>query len=182
MDLEPFLARNGPTLIYLGCVVEGDTVMLVAGGLAHYGVVSPLAAWLAGALGAFTADTFFYWIGRWGAHMPWLRRFAPMHRATGRWGPFEIVLARLVPGARVASMLYWGMNRLSYGWFGMFDLLACPLWSAVFALVGFVFASQLSRLLPMLLRLEHRLLMLAIAGLSVLVLIRRVRHYWNSKH
>ncbi|GBD25459.1 Inner membrane protein YohD [bacterium HR30] len=174
MQVDTFLAKYGLLAAYTGSVFEGDTVMLIAGGLSRYGLLSWVGVWAAGIAGAATADIACYWLGRLGQRSSVAGRFRKLARAIDKYGLWEIPLARLVPGTRVASMVFWGSRGLHFNTFLLLDLLGCTLWAGLFAGCGWFLAVQVETLLPALHRFEHRLMTLAIVAATSLVVARYV--------
>ncbi|MCX8071675.1 MAG: DedA family protein [Candidatus Binatia bacterium] len=179
MALEDLLAKYGLFAAYLGSVFEGDTVMILAGGLARYGLLYWPASWAMGTLGAVTADSLCFYLGCSGRRTKWASRFAvTKHRISG-YGPWAITVARLIPGARVASMLFWGANGLAFSRFLLFDVLGCSLWAATFMACGWALAAQVENLLPKVARIEHRLIVLLAGAVITLLAWRLLLRGWR---
>lgn len=179
MQLQNFLAKYGLVAVYAGSCLEGDTVMLVAGGLSHYRFASWIAVWTVGTFGALTADTVCFYLGRSGRRLPRAPRLSFLLRGVDRYGPWEIPLARIVPGARVVSMVFWGARGLPFRTFLVLDLLGCACWAASFAGVGWLLASNIEKILPTLERLEHRLMALVVASAVGVSMLRLALYYWR---
>lgn len=62
--MEFFLREYGAWAVFLGAAVEGDATMILAGVLAHVGVLSPGRAFVVGAAGGMAGDAFYYLLGR----------------------------------------------------------------------------------------------------------------------
>ncbi|WDT80833.1 MAG: hypothetical protein MPW14_03350 [Candidatus Manganitrophus sp.] len=64
MSLTELLKQYGLWTVFLGTFFEGEGVMLMAGGLAHQQILSPVGSWLIGALGAYVGHLVYYGLGR----------------------------------------------------------------------------------------------------------------------
>jgi membrane protein DedA with SNARE-associated domain len=145
--MEDFIARYGLFAVFVGAVFEGDVTMILAGVVAHMGLMNPVTAVGAGACGAVLSDGGFYLAGRYSRaaierSRMYVRARPVLDRLVGRLGAWQIVLARFVYGTRVASMLFWGMRALPWRRFLPLDALACTLWAG--ALVGLGFSLSAS--------------------------------------
>ncbi len=175
--MEDFLVRYGLLAVFAGVALEGDVCALLAGVVAHLGFFSLSAAIATTCAGAVTADWTCYGVGRSRAaamrDTAIYRRVGPfIERLAQRVGAWEVTGARFVFGARVASMLFWGMNRLPFGRFVALDFLGCALWSTLFVSTGFVFSGSAAMLIGRMKRAEHWLLVALLVTVGVVVLIR----------
>ncbi|HUI28369.1 MAG TPA: DedA family protein [Candidatus Kryptonia bacterium] len=175
--MEDFLIHYGLLAVFVGAIVEGDGVALLAGVIAHLGFFSLQAGITATALGAVTVDWLCYGVGRSGAaairESALYRRVGPsIEDLAGRVGAWEVTAARFVPGARVGSMLFWGMRGLAFGRFAALDLLGCAAWSSLFVALGFAFSGSAAMLIVRVKRTE-RLLVAAVVFGGLLWLRRR---------
>jgi membrane protein DedA with SNARE-associated domain len=67
---------------------------------------------------------------------------------------WSLFLCRYIRGARAATMLFWGTQRLSYGRFIALDALNCLIWALVFGGLGYLFSSSLQSLIGEIRRLK----------------------------
>ncbi|MBI1813503.1 MAG: DedA family protein [Deltaproteobacteria bacterium] len=176
--MEDFLVRYGLLAVFAGVALEGDVCALLAGVVAHLGFFSLSTAIVTTCAGALTADWMWYGVGRSRAaamrDSAIYRRVGPfIERLAQRIGVWEVTGARFVFGARVPSMLFWGMNRLPFGRFIALDFLGCALWSTVFVAAGFMFSGSAAMLLGNMKRAEHWLLAALLVTATAVLLIRR---------
>ena len=127
-------------------VVPSETAVITAGVVAATGQLSLPLVIAAAACGAFTGDNAAYFIGR---------RFGPHARAryfrgekgrkTIRWterqlaerGGELILVARFIPGGRIAVTLSAGAVRYPWRRFAVFDAVAGILWAFYAAFLGY---------------------------------------------
>jgi membrane protein DedA with SNARE-associated domain len=176
-SMEALLLRFGLFMVFLGTAVEGDVTMMLAGVTAHLGLFRLAEAVAVGALGGFAGDFFFYWLGRWHATTirgtQLYRRAQPaIERFSARFGPLEIIVARFIYGTRVASMVFWGVQRLPLWRFALIDALGCAAWAAVLGGLGFTLSGSAVLLVGRVRRVRVWLLV-ALLGCAALVLLYR---------
>ena len=136
--MEDLLVRYGLPAIFFGAVIDGDIALLVAGVVTHLGMLALLPVLVVGAFGLFVSDILWFLVGRYAG--PRLRETALYRRAergveriAGRAGPWQIVVARVVYGTRVATMLFWVVSGVWMWW----EIKPARTWGAGFALAGF---------------------------------------------
>ncbi len=167
MDIPALLQTYGYPLLALGCLLEGETVLALAGFAAHEGHLSFATVVLVAALAGFTGDQVFYWLGRrHGAAM--LRRFPSiareadrMHRLIERWHGWVIVLVRFAYGLRIAGPVLIGSSGVSPLRFAFFNALGAAIWAPLVAGAGWFFGRAVETLLGDIHRFEVWALLLA---------------------
>jgi membrane protein DedA with SNARE-associated domain len=128
-------------------VVPSETVVIVGGSLAASGDLNILLVILAGAVGAMIGDNISYGIGTWvGEHTVkrWfsseksLKRLEWAERQLDERGAYIILIARFIPGGRVAVTFSSGYIP-TFPWrrFIVYDAAACLLWASYAALLGY---------------------------------------------
>src|SRR5262249_55774895 len=115
--VEALITRFGLLAVFLGTAVEGDLALILGGVAAHMGLMDPLLVGVAGTFGGLFGDAVWSLVGRSNAdafrQSRVYRRVGPtIERLVERFGAWQILLARPVYGTRVASMLFWGTQRL----------------------------------------------------------------------
>ena len=101
---------------------------------------------LAGAVGSWVGASAMYWVCRWGGR-PLLLRYgryvhiseARVHTAehwAGRFGPFGVLFARLLPVLRQLIGIPMGIVKMDFRLYSLFTLLGSTLWCSVLAWVG----------------------------------------------
>ena len=128
----------------IGTFVSEDASLASAAGLARLGVVSPLAAGAAVALGIWAGDLALFFIGRvagrWRPLAGWVERRWPrtelqaMAARLERRAGLAILLSRLLPGTRVPLYVAAGVMRLPAMLFMVATAVAVLAWTA--AIVG----------------------------------------------
>jgi membrane protein DedA with SNARE-associated domain len=140
--LEELVVRFGLVAVYIGAAIEGDVILVLSGVTAHLGFVNlPLAVGV-GAAGSLTGDMAWYVAGRLRSEaikdMRAYRAFGPtVERVAARVGPWQIVTSRLLYGTRIATMVFWGVRRLSFPRFVLIDLVGCAVWATLLGMLGY---------------------------------------------
>ena len=177
--MEAFVTRFGLLAIFLGTAIEGDLAPILGGVAAHLGLMDALTVGVTCTLGGFTGDAAWYLVGRFnadafrGSHV--YRRVGPtIERLTARFGPWQILLARPVYGTRVASMLFWGTQRLPAARFVALDLPACAVWAALLVSIGYFSSGSVAAVMGRVRRAEEWVAVAIVVALSVAILVHLV--------
>ena len=180
MHWSEVLQAHGYWALALGCLLEGESLLVLAGFAAHRGLLDPLAVLGIAALAGFAGDQFFFWIGRrHGAQVlarwPSLAdRSDRVNALIVRWHEGLIVGVRFAYGLRVAGPILIGMSPVSPWRFALFNSIGAVLWAIVVAGLGWAFGAAAETLLGELKHLEGPLL---IALVSILVTIWSARRW-----
>jgi membrane protein DedA with SNARE-associated domain len=179
--LEQFLSRHGLLALFLVATVEGDLSVVVGGVLAHLGLLPLPGVMLAGAAGNLVGDCAWFAIG---GHFRQHIQESRIYRAVGstierlalRFGPWQLLAARVVYGTRNMSMIFWGQHGLRVGRFLVIDAFGCALAATGFALLGYGLGHGTTALTGEVRRVEQTLLIgLVLGGLVVWLLTRYLR-------
>ncbi len=176
--LQEFLQLYGLWALYFAAAFEGDITLLLTGVLIQNGIWSAPHALAVGALGAWSGDIFYFWLGH-GTGRRFLntghgQRVMPkIERAARRYGTWSLFIARYIYGARIATMFFWGVRRMPWLRFVSLDLVNCAIWACVFGGAGYLFASSIDHTVGKLRAIESWLLL----GLVVFLIVRALRDY-----
>lgn len=182
MDIAALIAQYGYAAVFLGTLLEGETVLLLAGYAAHRGYLDFAVLTGVAGLGAVTGDQFFFWLGR--RHGTVLLQRRPDLRGKVQHAldliqrhPTSIVLTmRFMWGLRIALPVAVGLSNVSRWRFFWLNLASALLWAPLVGSAGYAFGALLSRHLATLHRVEHWVML----GLALTLLI--LRGYFNSRH
>lgn len=171
------LAQYGYAVVLLGTFLEGETVLMIAGTLAHEGYFSlPLLA-LCAFTGSFGSDQLMFFIGRrYGTSF--LQRRPGLRRVSGRIGELVrrheslfILGFRFICGIRNAAPVVLGAQGVSPRKFFLLNALGAAAWAVLFSAVGYAFGSVVERFVGRLHVGHHMwlalLMLLALAGAAV---------------
>ncbi|MGQ9660303.1 MAG: DedA family protein [Thermochromatium sp.] len=163
MDYATLISQYGLVAVLVGTVLEGESVLLVAGYAAHRGYLDFPAVVTLAWLGAVLGDQAWFWLGR--RHGSWLlaRRPGLRARMDGALAlisrhPGKAALAmRFAWGLRTALPIAMGMSALPAGRFLALNLLSAAVWAPLIAGLGWSFGALITQHAAQLHRYEHYL-------------------------
>lgn len=174
--LSALIARYGIAAIFLGCMLEGESVAVVGGFFAHQGILLLVPSFAAALVGAFLGDCALYLAGRRFAEAAWVRKMRgrtgfshALDLAGKRPRPF-VFFNRFVYGMRLIGGVAAGLARIPLGLFLFWNLLSSTVWAGLFFGGGYFFGLGAEALLGKELR-EHERLIVACAIIVVLFLV-----------
>ena len=153
MSLEALLHHYGLAALFVGAGVEGETVVVGGGLLAHKGYVSLGGAMAAASAGSFVADQLFFLAGRRFRGHRWVRRFtekpafARALTALERYPIGFIFAFRFIYGLRTVSPIAIGTSRVEARLFLIVNAVAAIVWGVSFTTIGYLFGRQVEHLL-----------------------------------
>src|SRR5262245_20947420 len=137
----------GYVALFVGTLLEGETIVFVCGLAAHHGYLSfPLVVAVA-VTGGFISDQILFYVGRrYGgrvfARFPGIAARVPRAQALlRRWDVLAILLVRFLYGLRVAAPIVIGSCGIAPWRLAFFDFIGAVLWAVVVAGLGY-FAGQ----------------------------------------
>lgn len=172
--METLLAEFGYPVLLAGTFFEGETIVVIAGYLAHAGYLDIRAVAGVAALGTFLGDQLYFWIGRhWGAKA--LSRLplptGNLDRALAlieRYDTWFILGFRFLYGVRSISSFAIGMSGVRPLRFLAFNAAAAVVWAIAVAALGYLFGQAVNLVLGEAKRYE--LIVLAVlAGVGLLI-------------
>jgi membrane protein DedA with SNARE-associated domain len=183
MSLADFLTNYGYMAVFAGSLLEGESLLILAGFAAQQGYL-PLAWVVVVAFwGATLGDQIFFFTGRrWGEallrRLPWTQsRAQRVNRLLLRYYGAVIIGVRFMYGFRIIGPIVIGMGSLSPWRFMTFNLIGAAIWSVTISGAGFLFGKSLQLMLG---NVEHyeglgALLLVSIAALVGVVHLVRLR-------
>jgi membrane protein DedA with SNARE-associated domain len=178
MTLAHLVTEYGYTAVFIGSVLEGETILLLAGMAAHRDYMSyPVIVLLAFIGGTLGDQTLFHIGRRHGAAV--LRRYPslaaraePVARQIRRHQNWLIVGVRFMYGLRLVGPFAIGMSEVSSLRFALLNVLGAAIWAPLVPGVGYLFGHTLSWLITDLGRYEALGLLLVVAVVAVVALAR----------
>ena len=170
MSLSGLIAEYGYVALFLGTLLEGETVLILAGFAAHQGYLQLHWVIAIAMLGGFLGDQFYFWLGRWRA--AWVlsrfKRFPPLfERANSlidRYHEVLIVAIRFLYGLRTVGPMAFGMSKLPAWQIAFFNALGAAIWAVVIGAAGYLFGQAMQLWLHDLKRVEETLLFTILCG------------------
>lgn len=148
-----WIEQYGYWAVLLGALLEGETVMILAGYAISRGYLDPFPTLLLATFGGSTADSLYYWIGR--LHGPALiRRFPPLRRLRARavlyvrrWGRQTAFLTRFIYGMRIVLPMSMGAARFRPRIFHLFNALGAISFAVFYLTLGYLFGETVQDLI-----------------------------------
>ncbi len=175
----PFLTHYGLIVVFIGALLEGETIVLLAGVLCHQGILAFEWSVLAAASGAFLGDQIWFHIGSYyGQNV--LSRFPRLAAHADRVRPWLehksdliAVGSRFVYGTRTIAPLLLGMNGYSGLRFALINGMSAVLWSLTFMGTGYLVGLGVEKLFGPIKHIEFILLLIT--------LVMLVRWWYKNK-
>ena len=188
MDVGHLIQAHGYWVLAAGCLVEGETVLILAAVAAHAGYLDPGKVVAVAASSAFVADQCYFWAGRlFGERalerLPRIARYrVQLERALERWRGWAIVAMRFAYGFRIAAPMLIGATRVPPGRFALFNAIGAALWAVVIAALGWTLGEAGKALLGNLWRIEVALLACLAIGAIVYAWTHRAAAETSADH
>ena len=170
MALPELLDHYGYLALFVGCLLEGETLLLLAGYAAQRGLMWLPAVIAVAFVGGTVGDQVFFFLGRWrGGAL--LARWPALQRGERRVSAllmrhhaWLIVGVRFMYGLRIVGPIMIGNARVGAGRFLALNLIGAAVWAPLVAGLGYAFGETLQWMLADLARYEQ-------LGAAVIVLI-----------
>jgi membrane protein DedA with SNARE-associated domain len=180
MDLASLLQTYGYPAVFVGSLVEGETILALAAVAAHRGYLALPWVIAVAAAGGFLGDQIYFLVGRFAgdrvlARWPGLRPGAErVHRLLDRYDAPLILGVRFLYGLRTVGPMAIGMSRVHWLRFVLFNLAGAVVWAVLVAAVGYALGEALTRLLGDLERIEEWVFgTILVGGLVLVAWLRR---------
>lgn len=153
MDLASLIQTYGYGIVLIGTVLEGETVLTLAGFAAHRGYLQLPLVIVTAAVGGFLGDQCYFLLGRrFGErvfqHFPTFEPGAGrVTRLLDRHNLLVILSIRFLYGLRIVGPLVIGMSAVSWQRFLLLNLLGAILWSTALASLGYAFGNLIESVL-----------------------------------
>jgi membrane protein DedA with SNARE-associated domain len=179
--MEELLHQYGYLLIFLGTLVEGETLLMLGGYFAHRGYLDLGGVVATSFIAAVCGDQLFFHLGRSHAkgllaRFPRLRDKVNLALQRVERHQVKVVLTmRFLWGLRIALPVALGLTSMSARKFFWLNLLSAAVWSCAFALIGFGTSRVIARIVD---NLHHYEKWIAVGLLVVAVLVLWLR--WHG--
>ena len=181
MTVAEFVTTYGYAAVLAGTLLEGETILLLAGFAAHQGMLSLPVVMVIAAFGGTVGDQVFFWMGRrWGAAL--LKRLPSVQARSERvgallrrWDATLVVSIRFLYGLRIAGPIVMGALHFSARRFAIFNAIGAVIWAIVIGGAGYLLGHTVEALLGEIEGYEGRILVAVGAAIVLGELARRVR-------
>ena len=176
MNLPALIATYGYPVVFAGALLEGETVLALAGVAAHLGYLSLLKVVAVAALGGFLGDQFYFFLGRrYGLaileRFPAAKAVAPRVDAlVVKYRLLVVPLLRFAYGVRTAGPIVVGASRMRAPEFVALNALGAVAWAILVAGAGYLFGQAVVTLLGKA-RVAEEALFVAAAVVTLVALV-----------
>ena len=153
MDLAPLISAHGYLVTFIGALIEGETVLTLAGFAAHRGYLHlPLLIALAAA-GSYVGDQIYFLIGRrYGKQL--IARFPRMRPAVRRvdalvirYAGASVIAVRFLYGLRTLGPITIGTTRMPWHTYALYNALGAVAWATCWIIAGYALGEVVHMLL-----------------------------------
>ncbi|WP_019409003.1 DedA family protein [Pseudomonas psychrophila] len=180
IDFNYLLATYGYLAIFIGCLLEGETILILGGMAAHQHVLKLLPVIGYASLAGMLGDQLLFWAGRYfGARiMPRLhKQQATIDRVTqlvNQHPTVSIFSVRFLYGMRLVGPMVIGACKVSPLKFTCINLLGAVTWATLFASGGYWAGEFLEGVLG---DLKPYRLPIVLCVIALTLVLAVVRHY-----
>jgi len=153
VDINYLLVNYGYWAVFIGCLLEGETILILGGLAAHQTSLQLPHVILIATLGGMLGDQILFWTGRYFGPriLPKLhRQQSAIDRVSDlikRYPTASVFSVRFLYGMRLIGPLVIGASRLSPIRFALINLLGAAVWATLFAMGGYWAGEALQHLL-----------------------------------
>jgi membrane protein DedA with SNARE-associated domain len=179
--LEHIIQTYGYLAVFVGTFLEGETVLILAGVMAHGGYLNLPSVILAAFLGGLSADQIMFHIGRRRgasilAHRPkWNIRVQQAIGLINRARTPLMIVFRFLYGLRIVTSFALGMTNVSAIKFLFYNIAGALVWSSAIASGGYLFGKALEIILGDVKRYEYLIFLLVIMAGLLLWVVHHLR-------
>lgn len=183
-DLNYLLATYGYWAVFIGCLLEGETILILGGVAAHQQVLKLLPVIAYASLAGMLGDQLLFWAGRYFGDrlLPRLhKKQAAIDKITTlihRHPTVSIFSVRFLYGMRLLGPMVIGASRISPLKFACINAIGALVWATLFASAGYWAGEFLQRVLG---DLKPYRLPIALGVVGVVVAVGLIRHYRSKR-
>lgn len=171
MNWELIIGNYGYLALLIGTLVEGETILILAGVAAHLGYLSLPWVILVAFIGSLSGDQVYFYLGRRNSdfvltkHPAWQSRLDKVQRLFERYQTLLILGFRFLYGLRTVTPFALGRSGVPPGYFFLLNTISALVWSAAVGIGGYLFGNFLQILMGDIRRYEIEIFVaIAITG------------------
>lgn len=183
MLLENVIETYGYWALLLGTVLEGETVVVIAGFLAHQGYLQLKFVILFSFLGSLLGDQFYFYIGRRKGRNflekkpTWKRKTNRIQLLIEKHQNLLMLGFRFLYGFRTITPFVIGMSNIKIIKFAILNAISALIWAISISTAGFMFGKSLELIFDKVKRYE----IMAVALIAVIGVIIWITHFYRNK-
>lgn len=180
VDVNYLLATYGYWAIFIGCLLEGETILILGGMAAHQHVLKLMPVIGYASLAGMLGDQLLFWAGRYFGErlLPRLhKQQAAIDKVTSliqHHPTVSIFSVRFLYGMRLVGPMVIGASKVSPLKFACINLVGAVVWATLFASAGYWAGEFLERVLG---DLKPYRLPIALGVVALVVAVGLIRHF-----
>lgn len=153
IDIAALLAQYGLLVLAIGCLLEGETVLVLAGLATHQGMLHLPQVFVVAVVFGWLGDQIFFWLGRWKGDAillrfpSWARQKPRLDRWIHKYHAPVVIMVRFMYGLRAAGPVLIGHSGLCPWKFALFNAVGALIWATIFITLGWVFGQAAEQIL-----------------------------------
>ena len=179
LHLLQLVETYGYVAVFLGSLIEGDALLLVASFLAYLGKLNLPLVMLAAFFGTWLSDIIWFLLGKYSSHprfndWNWLHSLSSKSvNIVGKKPRMMAVFMRFMYGLRIVVPFSLGKSPMSTSSFMVYNALGVLIWVFVFSALGYFFANIAETIFG---RMKHLEIILPIIIVATLLLFIYASH------
>ncbi|NNA04966.1 DedA family protein [Pseudomonas lundensis] len=180
VDVNYLLATYGYWAIFIGCLLEGETILILGGMAAHQHVLKLLPVIGYASLAGMLGDQLLFWAGRYFGErlLPRLhKQQAAIDKVTSliqHHPTVSIFSVRFLYGMRLVGPMVIGASKVSPLKFACINLVGAVVWATLFASAGYWAGEFLQRVVG---DLKPYRLPIVLGVIALVVAVGLIRHF-----
>jgi membrane protein DedA with SNARE-associated domain len=188
--LEHFLLTYGYIILFIGTFLEGETILVIAGFLAHEKILFLPWVIIVAAAGAFAGDQFFFMLGKIKGKK-FIQKYGlvrnqvtKIHTLMEKYDVSFMIGFRFVYGIRTVAPLIMGTSNIPTSRFLFFNAIGSIFWAILIGCLGYLFGATLTIILGKIKHLEIQIIigLIIIGVLIALFKFIKIKYYPNNKN
>ncbi|GAB6035646.1 DedA family protein [Fundidesulfovibrio butyratiphilus] len=177
--LEQLVRQYGYLALFVGTFLEGETILLIAGFLAHSGNLDLATCVLTAFLGSLSGDQTAFYIGRFKGKAfiekrpSWKDKVERVHKMLERFHEVLILSFRFFYGLRNLTPFILGTTDIPGFKFFALNSVGAFVWAVTFGCAGYFFGTVVATVLKDVHHVEMIILVVAVVAFTGLWLYRR---------
>ncbi|WP_121021295.1 DedA family protein [Helicobacter vulpis] len=170
---DQYAANWGYLILFFWSILEGEIGLILAGMACYAGHMHLLWAIVVAALGGFSGDQIYFYIGRTSKSYinkkleKQRRKLALAHLLLQKYGWFVIFIQRYMYGMRTIIPISIGLTRYNALKFAIINLLSAFVWASITIILAWFFGEQIFKVLGMLKHYPYLVILLLVCVLGL---------------
>lgn len=186
LGIAPFIQQYGYAAVFLGGLLEGETVLILAGYSVSRGYLSFLPVLLLATAAGIVGDFVYFSLGRhYGPGI--IRRYPGLRRVRSRailvvrrWGRLTAFMTRFAFGLRIVLPMTMGAARMRPSLFLAFNAMGALSFAMFYVTLGYLFGELMQELLGRVRPYERWILLGVVLTGALIWAIRKWRLYHSA--